>query len=160
MANPAAQVLTGPSRSADTLMKRVQRWVKAGLIPPPADWASERATLGAALILFSLYDKAGVRSRDHLGQLFQRLTAGEAPLVDKLLADAAEGSPVLVMTHWGTADGRSATSFVFRLTADLDEPILAPGPEWEPLMEGVLSIAPLLDTLLESAVIPFPKARR
>lgn len=155
----AQNVVTGPQRSTDTLMKRVQRWVKADLIPAPPDWAAERRTLAAAVILFALYDVGGVRNRRHLSDLFDRLTAGEAPLIDALLADAAEGSPVCVMTHWGTADGRSATSFVFRLTADLDEPITAPGDEWEAMLDGVLSLAPLFDKLIDSAVVPFPKVR-
>lgn len=157
MATNALNVLAGPKRSADTLMKRVQRWVKAGLIPAPADWEAERRTLAAAVILFELYDHAGVRSRDMLGQIFDRLTAGEAPLVDALLSDAVDGSPVLVLTHWLSIDGRAATSFVFRLTADLDEPIVAPGDEWEPTLEGVLSLAPVLDKLIDAAVVPFPR---
>lgn len=157
MAEHALNVVSGPSVSPDTAMKRVQRWVKAGLIPAPTDWEAERRTLAAAVILFALHDRGGVRSRDHLSQIFDRLTAGEAPLVDALIADAAEGSPVLVLTHWANVDGRAATSFVFRLTADLDEPILAPSDDWEPTLEGVLSLAPLFDKMLDSAVVPFRK---
>jgi len=157
MGQEALNVIAGPQRSPDTAMKRVQRWVKAGLIPAPADWGSERQTLAAAVVLFELHDRAGVRNRDHLRQLFDRLTAGEAPLVAALIADAVEGSPVLVLTHWVTIDGRAATSFVFELTADLDEPIVAPGNEWEPTLEGVLSLAPLFDKLIDSRVVPLKR---
>lgn len=158
MSISALDVVPGPARSPDTAMRRVQRWVKAGLLPPPEDWRAERSTVAAALVLFELHDRGGVRSRDTLRRLFDHLTTGEAPLVDKLLADAEEGHPVLILTHWGSPDGQSVASFVFRLTADLDDPIMAPGDEWEPLTEGVLSLAPLFDKLLDSTVLPFRKA--
>lgn len=161
MATPEFQtVIQGPQTASDTLTRLAAAWVRSGLIPAPADWEAERRTVAAVAVLAALHDTAGIRNRDHLAQLFDRLTAGEAPLIDALLADAAEGSPVLVLTHWLSIDGRAATSFVFRLTADLDEPILAPGDDWEPTLEGVLSLAPLFDKLIESSVVPFKRESR
>lgn len=161
MASPEVHaVIQGPQRAPDTLTRLASAWVRAGLIEPADDWAAERRTLAAVAIMAELHDKGGVRSRDMLRQIFDRLTSGEAPLIDALLADAVEGSPVLVLTHWATADGRAATSVVFKLSADLNSPTLAPSDEWEAMLEGVLSIAPLLDTFIESRVVPFAKAAR
>lgn len=158
MSISALNVVPGPARSPDTNMRRYQRWVALNLLPAATDWRAERGAFAAALILFELHDRGGVRSRDTLRRLFDLLTTGDAPLVDALLADAEEGHPVLILTHWGTEDGGSVASFVFRLTADLDDPIMAPGDEWEPLTEGVLSLAPLFDKLLDSTVLRFRKA--
>lgn len=153
-------VIPGPPAALDTLARRAAAYVRNGLIPAPADWDAERRTLAAVAVLGELHDRAGIRSRDHLAQIFGRLTAGEAPLIDALIADAREGSPVLVLTHWEALDGRSATSFVFKLTADLDNPILAPGDEWHPMLEGVLSLAPLFDKLIDASVVPFKREAR
>lgn len=160
MPSPVQTVIQGPPRAADTLTRLASAWVRSKLIPPAEDWDSERRTLAAVAILSELHDKGGVRSRDMLRQLFDRLTLGEAPLIDALIDDAREGTPVLVLTHWGTADGRAATSFVFKLTDDLETPTLAPSDEWEAMLEGVLSLSPLLDTFVESTVVPFAKAKR
>lgn len=153
----AHTVIPGPQVQPDTLTRRVAAFVRSGLIPAPTDWTAERRTMAAVAVLAALHDTAGVRSRDMLGQIFDRLTAGETPLVDALLVDAVEGSPVLVLTHWLSIDGRAATSFVFKLTAALDEPILAPGDDWEPTLEGVLSLAPLFDKIIDAAVVPFAR---
>lgn len=156
----ATDIRKGPRPPAETLTRRAQAYVRSGLIPPAPDAAAERRTLAAVAVLSELHDKAGIRSRDMLRQIFDRLTSGEAPLIDALIADAREGTPVLVLTHWSTADCRAATSFVFKLTADLDAPIMAPGDEWEATLEGVLSLAPLFDKMLDSQVVPFRKAAR
>lgn len=160
----AAAVLAGPGRAPDTALRRIHVWAKAGLIPADrvgegqrAGWEFDRQTVAIAAVLFELYDRGGVRSRSMLRGLFDKLAAGQPSLIDRIIEDAREGSPVLVLTHWATADGRAATSFVVRLTAELDEPITAPSDEWEPLLEGVLSLAPLFDKMLDSAVVPFRK---
>ncbi|MBN8606233.1 MAG: hypothetical protein J0L81_04885 [Caulobacterales bacterium] len=162
----AAAVLAGPGRAPNAAMRRVHVWAKAGLIPADrvgdgekAGWEFERQTIAIAAVLFELYDRGGVRSHGMLRALFDKLASGEPALIDRIIEDAREGTPVLVLTHWGTADGRAATSFVVRLTSALDEPNLAPGDEWEPLLEGVLSLAPLFDKLIESSVVPFKAAR-
>lgn len=152
-------VLKGPQRDPDSVTRRAAAWVRSGIIPA-LDWNCERQTVAIATVLFELYDRGGVRSRDMLRALFDKLATGEPALIDRIIEDAREGTPVLVLTHWGTADGRAATSFHVKLTASLDEPILAPGDEWEPLLEGVLSLAPLFDKLIESSVVPFSKASR
>ncbi len=156
----AETVIEGPPRAADTLTRLAAAWVRAGLIPAPTDWDAERRTMAAVAILAELHDRAGIRSADHLAQLFDRLTAGEAPLIDALIADAREGAPVLVLTHWETLDGRSATSFVFKLTADANAPTLAPSPEWHAMLEGKLLLASLLETFAESSVVPFKREAR
>lgn len=158
MASPDVHtIISGPQVAPDTLTRLTAAWVRTGLIPAPADWESERRTVAAVAVLAALHDTGGIRSRDTLGQLFNRLTAGEAPLIDALLADAAEGSPVLVLTHWETLDGRSATSFVFRLTDHRDEPTLAPSDEWHAMLEGKLALAPLFEKIIESRVVPFKR---
>lgn len=160
MASPDVHIIPGPPRAADSLASVAATWVKRRIIPPAAAWDSERRALAAVAILVELHDAVGIRNPDHLGQLFDRLTSGEAPLIDALLADAAEGSPVLVLTHWETLDGRSATSFVFRLTEHRDEPTLAPSDEWHAMLEGKLSLARVLDTFTESSVVPFKREVR
>ncbi len=160
MASPVQTVIPGPPVASDTLTRLTAAYVRTGLIPAPADWDAERRTLAAVAVLASLHDRAGIRNRDHLAQLFDRLTSGEAPLIDALLADAAEGSPSLVLTHWETLDGRSATSFVFRLTEQQHEPTLAPSVEWHAMLEGKLPLAPLFEKLIESRVVPFKREVR
>ena len=150
-------VIEGPQPAPDTLTRVAAAWVRTGLIPAPADWDAERRTVAAVAILAALHDTAGIRSRDYLAQLFDRLTTGEPPLIDALIADAREGSPSLVLTHWETLDGRSATSFVFRLTEQRDEPTLAPSDEWHAMLEGKLALAPLFEKIIESSVVPFAK---
>ncbi len=150
-------VLKGPQRDPDSVTRRYAVWIRTGILPE-TDPRRERETVAAATIIFELYDRGGVRDRRLLRGLFDKLMAGEPSLIDRIVADADEGSPVLVITHWGSLDGRAATSFVVRLTAELDEPIMAPSDNWEPMLEGVLSLAPLFDKLIDSTVVPFPKA--
>lgn len=159
---PAVQIVEGPKGRPDSLTRLAQYWVRSGMIPAPPDWASERRTVAAVAILASLFETAGVHDESQLALIFDRLTSGEAPLIDAILADAREGSPVLVLTHWSTVDGRSATSFVFKLTAGLDEPITAPGDEWHVVLEGVMSLAPLFDKIVDATVVPFetPKKKK
>lgn len=152
----SVNVLKGPQRDPDSVTRRAAAWVRSGIIPARG-WDCERQTVAIASVLFELYDRGGVRSRDMLRALFDKLAEGEPALIDRIIEDAREGSPALVLTHWGTPDGRAATSFVVRLTSALDEPIMAPGDEWEPLLEGVLSLAPLFDKLIDSAVLPFKR---
>lgn len=160
MPSPIQTVIQGPQVAPDTLTRLTAARVRTGLIPAPADWETERRTVAAVAVLAALHDTAGIRSRETLGRLFNRLTAGEAPLIDALLADAAEGAPVLVLTHWETLDGRSATSFVFRLTDHRDEPTLAPSDEWNAMLEGKLPLAPLFAKIIESSVVPFKREAR
>lgn len=155
----AAKVLAGPGRDPGAAMRRIHAWAKAGLIPADrvgdtlkAGWEFDRQTVAIARIAFELYDHGGVRNATMLRALFDKLAAGD--LIDRIIEDARDGTPVLILTHWGTPDGRAATSFVVRLTSQLDEPIMAPGDDWEPMFEGVLSLAPLFNKLIESTVVP------
>lgn len=146
-------------RDPESLTRRAAAFVRAGVIPPPAgDAGAEKLMLAAVAVLADLHDRAGVRDGALLQGAFVRLMDDRhgAPLVETLLADAIDGHPVCIVTHWATPDGRAATSIYFRTSADIDKPIPAPsGDEWEAKYDGVLSLAPLWNAIIESRVIPF-----
>ena len=95
--------------------------------------------------------------------LYDQLTlprpGGDTAQIDLILGDIErDGTPALLVTRWANPAGEVATSFTVILSHEFDWPIVAPGDEWEPIQDGALSLAPLLDSFTAPVVVPFPTA--
>lgn len=159
----AATTLAGPGRTPFQAKGRLHRWAAAGIIPPlgkagaglRASWEFDRRTVAIAAILFEIYDRAGIQDPSRLKVIYAHLATGEPPLIEEILADALEGAPMLVLTQWVGPAGESALTVCVRLDGEHARPIIAPSNDHTPVMDGVLSLAPILDRILESEVVPF-----
>lgn len=162
----AATTLAGPGRTPFQAKGRLQRWANAGILPAlgkvggsRSSWEFDRRTVACAAILFELYDRAGVTDPAQLKAIYAHLAEpcepGRPPLIEEIMADAVDGAPVLVLTQWVGPHGPDMTVCV-RLEAELAHPIMAPSDDHRPVLEGVLSLAPVLDRIIESKVIAFP----
>ncbi|MGE0828049.1 MAG: hypothetical protein AB7O04_01695 [Hyphomonadaceae bacterium] len=157
-------------REAAEATGRIRRWRMAGLLPPAgqdiggrcAAFRFDKAQIAVAAVAFWAFDHAGIERREHLAGLITMLShprpGGEMALIDAILTDIEQdGSPVVVLTRWINPKGETGLTFEVRLTHELDRPIIAPGDEFQPIMDGVLSLAPLLDSFVGATVIPFRK---
>lgn len=163
----AATTLAGPGRTPFQAKGRLQRWANAGILPAlgkvggsRSSWEFDRRTVACAAILFELSDRAGVQDPAQLKAIYAHLAEpcepGRPPLIEEIMADAVDGAPVLVLTQWAGPRGERDITVCVRLDAEQAHPIMAPSNDHTPLMEGVLSLAPVLDRVLDSKVIPFP----
>jgi hypothetical protein len=167
----AATTLAGPGRTPFQAKGRLQRWANAGILPAlgkvgagsRSSWIFDRRVVACAAILFELYDRAGVTDPAQLKAIYAYLAEpsepGRPPLIEEIMADAVDGAPVLVLTQWIGPRGEPTMTVCVRLEAELSHPIMAPSNDHRPVLEGVLSLAPVLDRIIESKVIPFPTSR-
>jgi hypothetical protein len=160
-------------RTAAQATHRIRHWTNTGILTPigrepggkTAAHVYDKAVAAIACVLFWLHDRAGlpatgVASSGHLRGIFVMFSkarpGADRPLIDAVLQDIeSDGSPVMVVTQWINPEGETGHTFEVRLTDELDRPIIAPGDEWQPIFDGVLSLSPLLTPFLERTIVPF-----
>lgn len=170
-ASEAGAVLAGPGMSEAFATERFRRWQSQGIIPPVGRAGERRdgrdaflfdqAAPAVAAVLFWAHDFAGLTDRDTLASFWRYLAqphdpAGVPP-IDHVLAEVADGrAPVLVLTRWGNPQtGEIQTTAALRFDDEYERPIEGPSPDFDPIADIVLELAPLLERFIGGNVVPF-----
>jgi hypothetical protein len=168
----AAQLMAFGADAAKTtrLTHLIRTWTQAGILSPvgrgpggqKAPFLYERSVAAVATIMLWLRDRAGVTDHRHLIGLATMLSTArpgaDMALIDAILTEIerdGDEPPVLLLTVWGNPAGEFATSFVVVLAGEYENEIAGPGPEWAPVFDGVVSLAPLLSAFVERVIVPF-----
>lgn len=169
----AAAALARPGFTMHQARGWIHRCAAAGIIPPLgktgnsrlSPWEFDRETVQIAAVLRELFDGAHIQDAERLRTAYTVLASARREDGRSLIAHVMDdverdGDPVMVVTIWRHISGAWMTSFVVRLTAEHDVPIIAPGELWEPAFDGVLKLAPVLHRFVgnEDNVVPLRKA--
>ncbi len=168
-ASEAGAVLAGPSMSEAEATGRFRRWQMAGIIPTVgqdgegrrAPFLFDQSAPAIAAVLFWAHDHAGITERAMLASFWRFLAHPHhehgVPAIDHVLAEVmAGGAPVLVLTRWGNAHtGEIQTTAALRFDDEYTRPIEGPSPDFDPIADIVLELAPLLERFVGGNVLPF-----